>query len=156
FAAQSGKQAAETRTMTVAGCTPPPRASARITRLRTGRPTVRFTVTAAPNAPELRQVRLRLPDALRTQPKRAPRGVRATTGAGRLAQRASSLTRGALLLTLPPATRTITATLSKGTVRVSRKIARAKKPKAQSLRITVIDADGPRPSKTLKLRPRRR
>jgi hypothetical protein len=156
FAAQSGKQAAETRPMTVEGCTPAPKASARITRLRTGRPTVRITVTAAAGAPDLRHVRLRLPDKLRTKPKRARAGARATTNGGPLARTAIKLGAGALQLTLPPATRTVTATLAKGSVRVGRKLKRARKPKRQSLRIVVTDADGPRPSKTLKVRPRRR
>jgi hypothetical protein len=157
FVAQSGKQAAETKPMKVEGCTPAPKASARITRLRTGRPTVRLTVTAAADAPDLRQVRVLLPDALRTKPRRARAGARAKTGAGKLARRAIKLNRdGELRLTLPAATRTVTATLSKGTVRVGRKLKRAKKPKRQSLRVIVTDADGPRPARTLKVRPRRR
>jgi hypothetical protein len=157
FAAQSGKQAAETKPMKVEGCTPAPKASARITRLRTGRPTVRLTVTAAADAPDLRQVRVLLPDALRTKPKRARAGARAKTGAGKLARTAIKLNRdGELRLTLPTATRTVTATLSKGAVRVGRKLKRAKKPKRQSLRVLVTDADGPRPAKTLKVRPKRR
>ena len=157
FVAQSGKQAAETKPMKVEGCTPAPKASARITRLRTGRPTVRLTVTAAADAPDLRQVRVLLPDALRTKPKRARAGARAKTGAGKLARSAIKLNRdGELRLTLPAATRTVTATLSKGTVRVGRKLKRAKKPKRQSLRVIVTDADGPRPARTLKVRPRRR
>jgi hypothetical protein len=157
FVAQSGKQAAETKPMKVEGCTPAPKASARITRLRTGRPTVRLTVTAAADAPDLRQVRVLLPDALRTKPNRARAGARAKTGAGKLARSAIKLNRdGELRLTLPAATRTVTATLSKGTVRVGRKLKRAKKPKRQSLRVIVTDADGPRPARTLKVRPRRR
>jgi hypothetical protein len=157
FVAQSGKQAAETKPMKVEGCTTAPKASARITRLRTGRPTVRLTVTAAADAPDLRQVRVLLPDALRTKPKRARAGARAKTGAGKLARTAIKLNRdGELRLTLPTATRTVTATLSKGAVRVGRKLKRAKKPKRQSLRVLVTDADGPRPAKTLKVRPKRR
>jgi hypothetical protein len=157
FVAQSGKQAAETKPMKVEGCTPAPKASARITRLRTGRPTVRLTVTAAADAPDLRQVRVLLPDALRTKPKRARAGARAKTGAGKLGRSGIKLNRdGELRLTLPAATRTVTATLSKGTVRVGRKLKRAKKPRRQSLRVIVTDADGPRPARTLKVRPRRR
>jgi hypothetical protein len=157
FVAQSGKQAAETKPLVVEGCTPAPKVSARITRLRTGRPTVRVTVTAAADAPALRQVRVRLPGALRTKPKRARKGARARTGAGRLARSAIKLGAGGKLqLTLPAGTRTVTATLAKGTVRVGRKLKRAKKPKRQSLSVVVTDADGPRPAALLKVRPRRR
>ena len=157
FAAQSGKQTAETKPLKVEGCTPPPKASARITRLRTGRPQVRITVTAGAGAPDLRQVRVLLPDALQAKPKRARAGLRARTGSGPLARTAIKLTRdGELRLTLTGAARTVTATLSKGVVRVGRKLKRAKKPKRQSLRFLVTDADGARPAATLKVRPRRR
>jgi hypothetical protein len=143
--------------LAVEGCTPPPKVSARIGRLRTGRPTVRVTVRAGADAPDLRQVRVLLPDALQAKPKRARAGARATTGAGKLARTAIRLNRdGDLRLTLPPATRTVTATLSKGAVRVGRKLKRAKKPKRLSLRVLVTDADGPRPARTLKVRPKRR
>jgi hypothetical protein len=156
FAAQSGKQTAETKPMKVEGCTPPPKASARITRLRTGRPKVRITATAGADAPDLRQVRVLLPDALRVKPKRVRAGVRARTGSGPLPRTAIKLTRdGELRLTLKGAARTVTATLSKGAVRVGKKLKRAKKPKRQSLRVLVTDADGARPAATLKVRPRR-
>ena len=102
FTAQSGKQAAESKAMSVVGCTPVPRASARITRLRSGRPNVRITVTAADQAADLRAVRVLLPDALSVKPKRVGRGVRARAGSGALAGGAVKLTRdGELRLTLP-------------------------------------------------------
>jgi hypothetical protein len=157
FAAQSGKQTAETKPLRVEGCTPAPKVSARITRLRSGRPTVRITATAAADAGDLRELRVILPDALRAKPKRARAGARARTGAGRLARTATRLTRdGELRVTLPAGTRRVRAKLSKGAVRVGRKLKRAKKPKRQALVILVTDADGQRPAKTLKVRPRRR
>lgn len=157
FVAQSGKQAAESKPMTVQGCTPVPRAAARITRLRTGRPTVRVTVKAAGDAADLHTVRVLLPDALQVKPKRVRRGVRARTGSGPLAATAVKLTRdGELRLTLPERTRTVSATLAKGAVRVSRKLRRARKPHRMSLRVLVTDADGVRPATTLKVAPRRR
>jgi len=157
FAAQSGKQTAETKPLRVEGCTAAPKVSARITRLRTGRPTVRMRLTAGAAAPDLRGVRLILPDALRAKPKRARAGARARTGAGRLPRKAIKLTRdGELRLTLPTGTRTVTATLAKGAVRVGRKLKRARKPKRQALVVLVTDGDGQRPSRTLKVRPRRR
>jgi hypothetical protein len=157
FVAHSGKQTAETRPLAVEGCTPPPAVTASIRRLRSGRPTVRVTVKAGADAPDLRQVRVLLPDALRAKPKRARAGARAATGAGKLARKAIKLNRdGELRLTLPSATRTVAATLSKGAVRVGRKLKRAKKPKRLSLRVLVTDADGPRPATTLKVRPKRR
>jgi hypothetical protein len=157
FFAQSGKQAAETRPLKVEGCTPPPRASARITRLRTGRPRLRLTVAAALGAADLRTVRVLLPDALQAKPRRARRGVRARTGAGPLGRSAVRLSRdGDLRLTLPDGTRTVTATLAKGAVKVGRKLRRAHKPRRLALRFLVADADGPREATTLKVRPRRR
>jgi hypothetical protein len=157
FAAQSGKQTSETKPLAVDGCTPAPTATARVTRLRTGRPTVRIAVTAADDAPDLRQVRVFLPDALHVKAKRVRRGVRARTGAGALAGKAVKLTRdGDLRLTLPGGTRTASAKIAKGAVRVGRKLKRARKPRRLSMRVLVTDADGPRPAKTLKVRPRRR
>jgi hypothetical protein len=157
FVAHSGKQAAETRPLTVEGCTPRPTVTASIRRLRSGRPTVRVTVKAGADAPDLRQVRVLLPDALQAKPKRARAGARAATGAGKLARKAIKLNRdGELRLTLPSGVRTVSATLSKGAVRVGRKLKRAKKPKRLSLRVLVTDADGPRPARTLKVRPKRR
>jgi hypothetical protein len=157
FVAQSGRQRVETKPMRVQGCTPPPAVSARITRLRSGRPRVRITATAAAGAPDLRGLRVVLPEALRARPKRARAGARARTGAGRLARSAVELSRdGVLRVTLPGATRTVTATLAKGAVRVGRKLKRAKKPRRQRLVVLVTDADGLRPPVTLKVRPRRR
>jgi hypothetical protein len=157
FAAHSGAQFAESRPMTVAGCTPPPRVSAKITRLRTGKPTVRLSVAAAGGAPGLREVRLLLPSALTAKPKRARRGARARAGAVKLPRRAIKLTRdGELRVALPEGTRTLRATLSKGAVRAGRKLRRKRKPKRQALRVLVRDADGSRPAVTLKVRPRRR
>jgi hypothetical protein len=157
FVAQSRRQRAEARPMRVQGCTPPPKVSARITRLRTGRPTVRVTATAAAGAPDLRSLRVVLPEALRAKPKRARAGVRGRTGAGRIARTAIKLSRdGVLRVTLPAATRTVTATLARGAVQVGRKLRRAKKPRRQALAVVVVDADGQRPPTTLKVRPRRR
>lgn len=156
YAAQSGATAAETVLLAVEGCTAPPTASARITRLRTGRPKVRLTVTAAKDSPGLREVRLLLPNAFDTKPKRARKGATARTGSGKLSRKAIKLTDSDLRLTLPEGTRTVRATLAKGTVRVGRKLRRAKRPKRQALRVLVRDAHGPRPAITLKVKPRRR
>ena len=129
FAAHSGAQFTERKPMTVAGCTPPPAVAAKITRLRTGKPKVRLTVAAADGAPGLREVRLLLPNALRAKPKRARRGARAKA-ARRLPRAAIKLTRdGELRIALPEGTRTLGATLSKGAVRVGRKLRRKRKPK---------------------------
>jgi hypothetical protein len=157
FVAQSGKQTAETRPFKVEGCTAPPRASARITKLRSGRPKVRLGVAAGGDAPALRTVRVFLPDALRVKPRRVRRGVRARTGAGALPRGAVELTRdGELRIALPDGARTVTATLAKGAVRVGRKLQRARKPRRLALRFLVTDAHGPREAKTLRVRPRRR
>jgi hypothetical protein len=158
FVAQSGRQRAESKPMRVEGCTPAPAVSARITRLRTGRPTVRITATAAAGAPELRGLRVVLPEALRVKPKRARAGgAHARTGAGRVARSAVELSRdGVLRVMLPGATRTVTATLAKGAVRVGRKLKRARKPRRQRLVVLVTDAHDQRPPVTLKVRPRRR
>jgi hypothetical protein len=157
FAAHSGAQFAESRPMTVVGCTPPPKVAARITRLRTGKPTVRLTVAAAARAPGLREVRLLLPSKLHAKPKRARRGARAKAGAVKLPRRAIRLSRdGELRLALPEGTRTLTAKLSKGSIRAGRKLARKRHPKRQRVRVLVRDSDGPRPAVTLKVRPRRR
>lgn len=157
FGAHSGAQFSESRAMTVVGCTPPPAVSAAIARLRTGKPTVRLSVAAADGAPGLREVRLLLPDALRAKPRRARRGVRATAGSTLLPSGATTLTRdGELRVALPEGTRTLRATLSKGAVRVGRKLRRKRKPRRQELRVLVRDTDGPRPAVTLAVRPRRR
>jgi hypothetical protein len=157
FVAHSGKQTAETRPLKVEGCTPPPRASARITRLRTGRPTLRVRVAAAGGAADLRAVRVLLPDALQVKPKRVRRGVRARTAAGPLPRDAVKLSRdGDLRIALPNGTRTVSATVAKGAVRVGRKLERARKPRRLAVRFLVTDADGPREAMTLKVRPRRR
>jgi hypothetical protein len=157
FAAHSGAQFSETRSMSVAGCTPAPSVAAKILRLRTRKPTVRLGVKAANGAPGLREVRLLLPTAFAAKPKRARRGVRAKAGAAKLPPSAIALTRdGELRIALPEGTRTLSATLSKGAVRVSRRLARKRKPKRLRLRVLVSDADGARAPVTLKVRPRRR
>jgi hypothetical protein len=157
FAAHSGGQFAESRPMTVVGCTPPPKVAAKITRLRTGKPTVRLSVAAADGAPGLHEVRLLLPDALHAKPKRAGRGARAKAGTVKLPRSAVRLSRdGELRLALPEGARTLTATLSKGAIRAGRKLKRKRHPKRQPLRVLVRDSDGPRPPVTLKVRPRRR
>ena len=157
FTAQSGKQTAETKTLAVAGCTAPPAVTAAITRVRTGRPTVRVTVGAANDAPDLRLVRVLLPNALKAKPKRAKKGARAKLGTRPLTRKAISLTKdGELRLTLPEGARTVTATLRKGAVRVGRKLRKSKPPRKLKLRVAVRDADGTRPITTLKVRPRRR
>ena len=157
FVAQSGKQTSETRPLKLEGCTAPPRAWAKVTRLRGGRPRVVLGVAAADGAPDLRTLRVLLPDALQVRPKRARRGVRARTAGGQLARSAVKLSRdGDLRLTLPAGTRTVTATLAKGAVRVGRKLRRARKPRRLAFRFLVADADGPREASTLKVRPRRR
>ncbi len=157
FAAHSGATFAERSRMTVVGCTPPPKVAARITRLRTGKPTVRLSVAAAAGAAGLREVRLLLPSALRAKPRRARRGVRARVGTVALPRTAITLTRdGELRIALPEGTRTLRAKLAKGAVRVGRKLRRKRKPGRQELRVLVRDSDGPRPPVTLKVRPRRR
>jgi hypothetical protein len=156
FAAHSGKSFAETAPLAIEGCTPPPRASASITRLRSGKPTVRVRVAAGDESPELREVRVLLPDALRVKPKRARKGARATTNAGKLPRTAIKLGDGDLRLTLPAGARTVRATLSKGTIRAGRKLRRAKKPRRLQVRVLVRDAHGSRPAIELKVRPRRR
>jgi hypothetical protein len=157
FAAHSGAQFAETVPMTVAGCTPRPAVAATIRRLRTRKPVLRLGVRAKDGAPGLRQVRLLLPNALSAKPRRARRGARAQANGKRLARGAIRLTRdGALTLTLPEGTRTLRAKLSKGTLRVSRKVARKRKPQRMALRVLTRDGDGARPPVTLKVRPRRR
>ena len=157
FVSQSGKQFAETKELTVAGCTAPPAVSASIRRLRSGRPKVRVAVGAADGAPDLRQVRVLLPEALKAKPKRKRRGARAKVGSTRLARSSIALTRdGELRLTLPEGARSVTATLAKGAVRVGRKLRKAKRPRRLALRVSVRDADGVRPITTLKVRPRRR
>jgi hypothetical protein len=157
FVAHSGATAAETTALAVEGCTPPPIATARITRLRTGRPTVRLAVAAGKDSPELREVRVLLPDALRVKPKRARKGARARTDAAKLPRAALKLTRdGELRLTLPAGTKAARATLAKGTIKVGRKLRRAKRPKRLALRVLVRDAHGARPAIELKVKPRRR
>jgi hypothetical protein len=157
FAAHSGATAVETTPLAVEGCTPPPTASARITRLRTGRPKLRLAVAAGQDSPALREVRLLLPDALRVKPRRARKGATARTDAARLPRAALKLTRdGELRLTLPAGTKAVRATLAKGTIRVGRRLRRAKPPKRQALRVLVRDAHGARPAIELKVRPRRR
>jgi hypothetical protein len=157
FAAHSGATAAETTALKVEGCTPAPTASARITRLRSGRPKIRLDVAAGAGSPELRDVRLLLPDALQAKPKRARKGATARAGSTKLPRSAIKLTRdGELRLTLPAGTKAVRATLAKGAIRAGRKLRRAKKPKRQALRVLVRDAHGPRPAIELKVRPRRR
>jgi hypothetical protein len=157
FAAHSGAEFSETVPMTVTGCTPPPKVSAKIGRLRTRNPALRLGVAAADEAPGLREVQLLLPTAIAAKPKRARRGARAWAGGRRLARSAVKLTRdGELRITVPEGTRTLSARLAKGTLRVSRALARKRKPKKLSLRVLVRDDDGARPPVTVKVRPRRR
>ena len=102
--------------MRVEGCTPPPAVSARITRLRSGRPTVRVTATAGTGAPALRELRVLLPEALRAKPRRARAGARARTGEGAVARTAIRLSRDGVLrlAPLPAATRTVTRDARQG------------------------------------------
>ena len=156
FVAQSGKQAAESKPLAVAGCTDPPKVSAAITRLASGRPKVRVGVAAAAGAPDLQQVRVLLPNALDAKPKRKRIRVSGGTGAGKLARKALKLTKdGELRVTLPAGTRTVTVTLAKGAVRAGRKLRKAKPPRRLQLRVAVRDGDGVRPTRAFKLRPRR-
>jgi hypothetical protein len=156
FAAQSGASASETVPLAVEGCTPPPAVSAKITRLRKGRPTLRLNVTAGTDSPALREVRLLLPNALRAKPKRARKGATVRTNGRKLGRKAIRLTRdGDLRLTLPEGTKSVRAKLAKGAVRVGRKLRRAKKPRRLALRVLVRDAHGARPAVELKVRPRR-
>ena len=157
FGAHSGAQASESAPLTVVGCTPPPQVAAAIRRLRSRRPTVKLRVTAAAGAPALREVLLLLPSALRAKPRRARRGARATADSAPLPRGAIVLTRdGELRIALPDGTRALRATLSRGAVRVSRRLARKRRPRRQELRVLVSDADGRRPPVTLKVRARRR
>jgi hypothetical protein len=159
FAAHSGAQFSETVKMAVAGCTPAPRVAAKVLRLRTRKPTLRLGVKARKGASGLREVTLLLPNAITAKPKRARRGARTVVRADgkRLARRAIKLTRdGELRIALPEGTRTLSAKLSKGALRVSRKLAKKRKPKRMRLRVLVRDADGSRPPVALKVRPRRR
>jgi hypothetical protein len=71
----------------------------------------------------------------------------------------TALRAGILTLTLtllPEGARTLSATLAKGALRVSRKLARKRKPQRLRLRVLVRDSDGVRPPVTLAVRPRRR
>ena len=157
FGAHSGAQFSETAPMTVVGCTPPPKVAAKIRRLRTRKPTLRLGVKAADGAPGLREIRLLLPGAIDAKPKRARRGARAQAGGKPLPRGAIRLTRdGELRIALPEGTRTLSAQLRKGTLRVSRALARKRKPKRLALRVLTRDDDGPRPPVTLRVRPRRR
>ena len=156
FVAQSGKTAAETKPLAVAGCTPTRRASPRGSRAcaRAGRDPLR--VTAAAGAPELRQVRVLLPNALEAKPSARASAWR-RHGRRRAAPHGDPAHRdGELRVTLPAGTRTVTATLAKGAVRAGRKLRRAKPPKRLRFRVSVRDGDGPRPVRTLKVRPKRR
>jgi hypothetical protein len=156
YVAHSGATASETVPLAVEGCTPPPVVTASIRKLRRGRPTVRLNVTAGSESPELREVRLLLPDALQTKPKRARKGATARAGGAKLPRTAIKLADGELRLTLPAGTKSVRARLAKGAVRAGRKLRRAKQPKRQALRVIVRDAHGPRPAVELKVRPRRR
>jgi hypothetical protein len=59
-------------------------------------------------------------------------------------------------VTLPQGTRTLRAKLSNGTLRVSRALARKRKPKRLRLLVLTRDDDGARPPVTLKVKPRRK
>ena len=157
YAAQSGKQTAETRELARVGCTPRPAVSAKVWHVRSGRPVVRVTATAAKAAPDLTELRLLLPERLAVKPRRKAQGARVRTGAGRLPGSAFRL-RGAgeLRVTLPGGTRTVTAKLSRGAVRATRKLRTARKPKRLALRVLLRDGDGPRPTRTLRVRAQRR
>ena len=157
YAAQSGKQTAETRELARVGCTPRPAVSAKVWHVRSGRPVVRVSVTAAKAAPDLTELRLLLPQRLAVKPRRKAQGARVRTGAGRLPGSAFRL-RGAgeLRVTLPGGTRTVTAKLSNGAVRATGKLRTARKPKRLALRVLLRDGDGPRPTRTLRVRAQRR
>ncbi len=157
YVAQSGKQTAETQELARVGCTPPPAVAAKVWHLRSGRPVVRVSATAAPGAPDLTELRLLLPQRLAVHPRRKAKGARVRAGAGRLPASAFRL-RGAgeLRVALPAGTRTVTAKLSKGAVRAARKLRTARRPKRLALRVLLRDGDGPRPPRTLRVRPQRR
>ena len=97
-------------------------------------------VTAADGAPALQRVEVTLPGALRAGTRKARRkGTRTTAGTAKLTRD------GQLTVTLPGGTRTVTATLRKGAVRASRKLRRARTPRARKLLVLVRDDDGVRP-----------
>ena len=68
FVAQSGKQTSETKPIGLEGCTPAPKSAARIRRLQQRPPDRPDRLSARKGAPDLRQLRVLLPDALKVKP----------------------------------------------------------------------------------------
>ncbi len=146
FAAHSGASATASKPVAIAGCTPPPAVKVRISRLKSGKPRMKVAVTAAADAPALTRVDVSLPGAFKVK-----RPKRVTTAAG-----TAALSRdGELRLDLPAGTRSVTAKLRKGSLKVGRKLRRARKPRKQDVLVRVRDADGLRPPVALKVKPKR-
>ena len=156
YTAQSGRQTSERQELARVGCTAAPSVSAKLWHLRSGRPVARSTVKAGAGAPDLTEVRVLLPSRLTVKPRRKAKGAWVTTGGKRLPGSAFTLGDGDLRVTLPAGARTLTAKLSKGVLRAGRKLRTARNPKRLAVVVLVRDGDGPRPARTLRVRPRRR
>ena len=146
FAAHSGAASSATAPVAVAGCTPPPSVKVRISRLKSGKPRLKVAVAAAAGAPGLTRVDVSLPTALKVKKRKR---VAASAGTAALSRD------GELRVDLPAGTRSMTAKLRKGALKVSRKLRRARKPRRQDVLVRIRDADGLRPPVALKVKPKR-
>ena len=156
YTAQSGRQTTERQALARVGCTAAPAVSAKVWHLRSGRPVARVSVQAGAGAPDLTEVRVLLPSRLTVKPPRKAKGARVTVGGRRLPGSAFALGDGDLKVTLPAGARTVTAKLSRGVLRAGRKLRKARRPKRLAVVVLVRDGDGPRPARTLRVRPQRR
>jgi hypothetical protein len=118
FTAHSGRTATHSERVAIAGCGP--RAKLTVARLGSARPSLTLTVTRSAGDADLGTVRLRLPGALRVQPRRVARGLRAR-GDGRRIN--AALTRkGVLTARAPEGAKRIVVQVRKGAFRASRKL----------------------------------
>jgi hypothetical protein len=118
FTAHNGATASHSERVKIAGCGP--RARLTLKRLGSARPSLTLTVLRSPGDAELGSVRLRLPRALRVQPKRVRRGLLARGNGARIKAR---LTRkGVLTARAPKGADRIVVQLHKGAFRANAKL----------------------------------
>jgi hypothetical protein len=161
FEGYNGKQSSASSAVTVdqAGCPsvppakPRPQASASMTKVKTGKPTLTLTVRSGAPAQALMSLRIGVPKGLELDRKAFKRGLRVNARAINTSRvtKGIRLVKGRLSLsTLPAGASSVVVTLSKGALTANKKV--RKRGRKQTLRFPVRVADAT--NEAVNLRPR--
>ena len=149
FVSHTGKTVAGRKPIEVVGCTAAekaalrPTATARLTKLKSGKPVMKVIVRKAKNGVKLTGARVYLPSSVKGSAKAAKKGLRILAGGKKaLSRKMCKTTSKTLTIKLPKAGRDlISLTASKGAVKPTKKLRRAKKLPKLKIRIKVTDTD---------------